>query len=305
MSPNLSVLILTANEEANLAQTLDSVCGWAKEIFIVDSFSTDQTLDIARRYGCPIYQFPFESYSRQRNRALDELPLATDWLLFLDADEWLPEDLKREITDTLAGQPAEQGFFLRRRFYWMDTWIKRGYYPVSILRLFRRGCARCEDRAVNEHIVVHGPTRSLTHDFIHQDRKPLSDWISKHNRYALQEAQELLRREAAASEKLPARFWGPPAERVRWLRERLYNRLPPLLRPCLFFFYRALLRGGFLDGPRALVYHFLQAFWYPLLIDLYFLELRRAARPSAPSARAPSLSTATLDLSHEHPVSRR
>ncbi len=280
MNSDLSVIILTYNEEANIGQALASVCGWAKRVFIVDSFSRDRTLEIASRFDCAIFQFPFENYSRQRNRALSELPIDTAWTLFLDADEWLPNDLKVEIGRVLGSEPTECGFFLRRRFYWWNTWIRRGYYPVSILRLFRSGKGRCEDREVNEHILVDGPTGSLRSDFIHEDRKPLSEWIEKHNRYAIKEAQALLRA-AGERDTLPASFSGPQAERTRWLRERLYNRLPPVIRPFLFFTYRVVLRGGVLDGWKAIAYHFLQAFWYPLLIDLHFLELSQKAGPAA------------------------
>lgn len=301
MKADVSVIILTWNEEANIAQALESIQGWARRIFIVDSFSSDRTLEIARSYGCDIYRFEFENYSRQRNRALAELPIDTEWVMFLDADEWIPEALKSEIARQLAGDPEEQGFFLRRRFYWMNTWIRRGYYPVWILRLFRRGAGYCEDRSVNEHIVVSGRAGFLNQDFIHQDRKPLSDWIEKHNRYALREARELLRSETTP-EKLSARFLGPQAERTRWLRERVYNRLPPVVRPMLFLLYRVVIRGGLLDGWPALIYHFLQAFWYPLLIDLHFLEFARSAEPHTPDARSSKLE---LELSHEYSVSRR
>jgi glycosyltransferase involved in cell wall biosynthesis len=301
MKIDLSVVILTCNEEANIAQALESVHSWARRIFIVDSFSTDRTLEIAQGYGCAFHQFPFESYSRQRNRALTDLPIDTEWVLFLDADEWVPEKLKLEIAATLERGPVEDGFFLRRRFYWMNTWIRRGYYPVWILRLFRYGAGICEDRSVNEHIVVPGQTGFLKNDFIHEDRKPVSDWIDKHNRYAIREAKELLKT-GTAPERISARFFGPQAERARWLRERLYNRLPPILRPCLFFFYRVVIRGGILDGRNALLYHFLQAFWYPLLIDIEYLELTRGRQPCSPELQS---SQAQLELSHEHPVPRR
>jgi glycosyltransferase involved in cell wall biosynthesis len=301
MKTNLSVIILTHNEEANLAQALESVHDWARQVFIVDSFSTDGTLDIARRYGCEIYQFRFESYSRQRNRALAELPIDTDWVLFLDADEWIPEALKHEIADKLATNPSEDGFFLRRRFYWMETWIRRGYYPVWILRLFRRDRGHCEDRSVNEHIVVRGRTGFLKNDFIHQDRKPVSDWIEKHNRYAIREAEELLRRKTSPR-TLHGRFLGSQAERVRWLREQLYNRVPPIIRPCLLFFYRIVIRGGLLDGWKALVYHSLQGFWFPLLIDINFLELTRIQQSRKSKPQPSSL---PLELSHEHSLYRR
>lgn len=280
MNTDLSVVILTYNEEANLTQALDSVCGWAQKVFIVDSFSTDRTLEIARDRGCEVYQFPFENYSRQRNRALSELPINTTWTLFLDADEWIPADLKNEIAEVIGKNPPESGFYLRRRFLWMKTWIRRGYYPIWILRLFRTGCARCEDRTVNEHILVDGATGYLQQDFIHEDRKTVSDWIEKHNRYAIREAQELLSQELVRESGIGGsspKWFGTQAERVRWLRDRVYNRCPALVRPFLFFLYRVIVRGGILDGKWALVYHFLQAFWYPLLIDVVFLEHKLGA----------------------------
>src|SRR5262245_19563339 len=109
----LTVVILTYNEEANIAQALDSVAGWANEILILDSLSTDRTLEIARQYGCHMAQNKFENYGRQRNFALDQLPFETEWVFFLDADEWLPDDLKREIAEVVAGNPEENGFYIK------------------------------------------------------------------------------------------------------------------------------------------------------------------------------------------------
>jgi glycosyltransferase involved in cell wall biosynthesis len=272
---NLAVIVLTYNEELNIAQALDSVAGWANEIFILDSFSTDRTLDIARPYGCHIFQHRFENYARQRNHALDELPVRSDWVLFLDADEWLPDALKQEISTTLAGAPAVHGFYLNRRLIWMGRWVRRGYYPSWILRLFRRGKGRCEDRQVNEHLIVEGPTAQLREDFMHEDRKGVTDWIAKHNGYATLEARTLLAvTHAPAYQEIDARLSGTQAQRKRWLRHRVWNRMPPLIRPFFYFFYRYIVKGGFLDGREAFIFHFLQALWFPLLIDIKYLELR-------------------------------
>lgn len=290
---DLSVIILTHNEEANLAQALNTVCGWAKRVFVVDSFSQDRTIEIARSRGCEVYQFAFENYARQRNRALHELPIDTTWTLFLDADEWMPEDLRTEIGRVIESNPEEVGFYLRRRFFWMKTWIRRGYYPTWILRLFRTGHAHCEDRSVNEHLRVDGGTGYLAHDFMHEDRKTISDWVAKHNGYAIREAHELLKGiDQSASKKVS--FFGPQAERTRWLRERIYNQCPPMVRPFLFFSYRVFLRGGLLDGKWALVYHFLQAFWYPLLIDIYFLEHKLCLAAHPPNSKKLQLNSTQL-----------
>lgn len=133
LSGTLAVIIMTYNEEANISQALDSVSGWANEIFILDSLSTDQTLNIAGKYGCHIAQNKFENYAKQRNHALDHLPITSEWVLFLDADEWVPDGLKQEISDLVVASPEENGFYLSWRLIWMGRWIKRGYYPTWIL----------------------------------------------------------------------------------------------------------------------------------------------------------------------------
>ncbi|MCX5724491.1 MAG: glycosyltransferase family 2 protein [Nitrospirae bacterium] len=276
----VALIILTYNEEANLAQALDSVAGWAHELFILDSGSTDRTREIARRYGCHIAQHQFENYAKQRNYALDHLPIRSEWILFLDADEWVPEALKEEISSLIATLPDANGFYLKRRLIWMGRWIRRGYYPSWILRLFRQGTGRCEDRAVNEHLIVEGKTGQLRHDFMHEDRKGVTDWIAKHNGYATREAQELLNaRSGPAYREIDASLFGSQAQRTRWLRYRIWNRMPPLIRPFCYFFYRYVLAGGFWDGQAAFTYHCLHALWYPMLIDLKYLELKKQHQP--------------------------
>lgn len=271
----LAVVILTYNEEANIAQALDSVAGWANEIFVLDSLSTDRTLEIARQYSCHITQNKFENYAKQRNYALDHLPIHSEWVLFLDADEWLPDVLKQEISALIATSPVENGFYIKWRLIWMGRWIRRGYYPTWILRLLRYGKGRCEDRTVNEHLIVEGKTGQLRNDFMHEDRKGVTDWIVKHNGYATREAQELFNTRVTPDyREIDARLFGTQAQRKRWLRYKVWNRLPPLIRPLFYFFYRYVLAGGFLDGKAAFVYHFLQGLWYPMLIDVKYLEMK-------------------------------
>jgi glycosyltransferase involved in cell wall biosynthesis len=163
----VTVIILTHNEEANLVHALASVSGWADETFVLDSFSTDRTREIAERYECRFVLHKFENFAKQRNYALQHLPISCEWVLFLDADEWLPTALKAEIRAMISEGPSEDGFYLNRRFVWMGRWVRRGYYPSWILRLFRHAKGRCEDRAINEQIIVDGPTGRLRNDFIH------------------------------------------------------------------------------------------------------------------------------------------
>jgi len=272
---DVAVIILTFNEAVNLPQALSSVKGWAQEIFVLDSFSTDNTCEIAHAAGCVVVQNCFVDYAKQRNYAIEQLPITASWILFLDADEWLTEELKTEITQLIASQPEENGYYIKRRMIWMGRWIKRGYYPTWILRLFRRGYGRCEDRPVNEHLVVEGKIGYLRQDFIHEDRKGIDDWIAKHNRYATREASELIGQEnQRQQQEIDVSFWGTQAERKRWLRYRVWNRMPPLIRPFFYFVYRYFVTGAFVEGQAAFVYHFLHALWYPLLIDAKYLEMR-------------------------------
>ena len=133
---------------------------------------------------------------------------------------------------SLRPSPAENGFFVNRRFMWMGRWIRRGYYPSWILRLCRHGKGRCENRAINEQLFVEGATGYLSNDLIHEDRRGIGDWIAKHNRYASREALELARTEQERrSNELDARLMGSQAERKRWIRRHVWNRLPPLVRP--------------------------------------------------------------------------
>ena len=275
---DVAVVILTRNEEENIPFVLASVEGWARECYVVDSFSTDRTCEVASGFDCTVRQHAFETYSAQRNWALDHLPFHATWILFLDADEWIPNELKEEIREVIEADPPEAGFLIKRRLIWMGRWIRRGYYPTWILRLFRRGLGRYEDRIVNEHPIVDGQVGYLKQDFIHEDRRGMDEWVDKHNRYATMEAIELTRSDSGG--RIPVEFWGSQAERKRWLRRHIYERLPLMVRPFIFFFYRYVLRGGFLDGKEALIYHFMQALWFHCLVDAKYLELKmKALRP--------------------------
>lgn len=273
----VTVVILTYNEALNLPQALESACEWAQDVFVLDSYSTDGTSAVASRYRCDLFRNRFEGFAQQRNHALDHLPFRTEWVLFLDADEIVTPDLQAEIAEVCAANRPEHGFYVKRRLMWMGRWVRHGCYPTWILRLFRRRHGRCGDRPVNEHVVLDGPAGYLTHDLVHADRKGVTDWIQKHVRYAEYEARELLRTRADRRD-VRARLFGNQVERKRWLRSQLWERLPPLVRPFIYFAYRYLVRCGFLDGRAGLVYHLLQALWYPLLIDVRYLEMTRDAR---------------------------
>jgi len=265
----ISVIILTYNEELNLENCLQSIGDWADEIFVVDSYSKDGTAQIAKRHGCKIIQHTFKNQAEQFNWALDNLKIKNEWILRLDADEKMTDDLWWEISAVLPKAPADvNGFYIKRRIYFMGRWLKHaGVYPLWLLRLFRYRKARSELKEIDEHIVLlNGKADKLKNDFIHDDKKSLSDWIQKHNLYSTREVQTILN----LTSDIPA-LGGQPA-RKRWLKEKFYYRLPLFWRAFVYFHYRYFLCLGFLDGKEGLIYHFLRIYWYRFLLDAKIYE---------------------------------
>lgn len=273
----ITAIILTYNEELNLENCLKNIIDWADEILIVDSYSTDGTARIAKRYGAKIIQHPFENQAQQFNWALDNLKIENDWILRLDADEYLTEELKNEVAEVLFNIRTSDvpninvnvrtsdvqeinGYYIKRRVYFMNHWIRYGgYYPTWIMRLFRKDKARSEQRAMDEHIILlEGKARKLKNDFIDDNKKDLSWWIQKHNDYASREANEALSGNYGQGKK------------------RFYYQLPLFCRACLYFIYRYFFQLGFLDGKEGLIFHFLQCFWYRFLVDAKIYEIKNS-----------------------------
>ena len=277
----VSALVLTFNEEANIAACLKSL-DWVSEVFVVDSFSTDATVKIAESMGARICQHAFENCAAQWNWALDNLPFASEWILVLDADERVPEALREEIATTLAS-PAQEysGFYLSFRNWFMGRWLRHGgLYPTWVMRLFKRSAGRFGRHGASEHLMLDGRAGYLKTPFEHCDNKPLSVWIQKHNRYADLEAEEYLREKLAARQEgasISARATGTQAQRKQWVKVKVWNRLPLLVRPFLFFFRNYFIKGGFLDGREGFIYHVLWSFWVRFLIDVKILDLERRA----------------------------
>lgn len=275
--PLISVVILTFDEEANLPHTLRSLDGLDCEVYIVDSGSSDRTLEIARAAGANVVSHAFESHSRQLNWALDTLPLEAPWTLRLDADERLTAELKAEISAALAAAPEDvAGYMMKRRVYFWGRWIRfGGYYPTWLTRLWRTRRGRSEDAWMDEHMLVSGGRiAKLTHDFIDENHKGLSFWIDKHNRYADRE----VRMTADAAATTESGELGGEIARRRFLKRRIYGRAPLLLRAVGYWFVRYFLMLGFLDGRAGFVFHFMQGLWYRLLIDAKLIELRMRGR---------------------------
>ena len=279
-SVRIAIILLTHNEEENITHALESVASWAHEIFVVDSFSTDGTLEIAEKFGCKVVSRPFVNQAEQFNWALDHLPVESDWILRLDADEYVVPDLQREIGEAIRVAPLEvTGFYMKRRMVFMGRWIKHGgYYPVWLLRLFRRGCARSETTEMDEHLVLlRGRSLRLENDFVDHNRKGLSAWTLKHESYAARQARVIAGRLGASDpDGVQARLSGNSVERKRWVKHNIYGRSPLFLRALLYFVYRYFFRLGVLDGKAGLIFHFLHAGWYLFYVDAKICEQRLA-----------------------------
>ncbi|MEM7583037.1 MAG: glycosyltransferase family 2 protein [Acidobacteriota bacterium] len=267
---DVAVIILTFNEKLNLPLALDSVRGWAREVFVVDSYSTDTTVDIALARadeGIQVVQHAFENYSAQWNWALTHLPITSRWTMKLDADERVTADFKAELAGCLqAAQSEPAGFDFRRKFFFVGTPLMRGGASSTYVRhLWRTGEARFEDRPVNEHVILDGPIVRMQSFIDHHSESSLNDWISKHNRYSSLEAASTLRGDLTGEVK--PRLWGSSTERRMWLK-RTHARLPG--RHLLFFLYQFIFRLGFLDGRAGFRYAFLRAaffYWIDLKVE--------------------------------------
>jgi glycosyltransferase involved in cell wall biosynthesis len=280
----LSVIVTTRNEEANVERCLQSVHGFADQIFVLDSESTDRTVEISQRYA----EVHTLAYDHGRiipwifQWGLDNLPLRNDWVLILEADQAVTPGLKEEIATLLARPDVqEDGFYIRRRQIFRGKPLRFGGYGSKVLlKLFRRSRSELDPVEQDTRVYVRGPVGRL--------RAPLEEWnlkedailfyLQKHLRYAEAFAQEELdRRRRNLPWKTTPRFFGTPDERILWLKDRYY-RMPLFVRPTLYFLYRYFFLLGILDGKTGFVFHFLQAFWFRLVVDIRLEELLRGEK---------------------------
>lgn len=273
----VSVIVLAFNEEQNIEECLQSVSSWAGEIFLVDSGSTDRTVEIARRYTSNILEHPFENYARQRNWAQDHVGASHEWILHVDADERVTPELRQSIAAFLRRPDLASldGAMFSRRTVFMGRWIKHGgHYPVYHTRLFRPEKGRCEDRLYDQHFTVQGNVARLDGDLVDILTSELDTWCVRHVRWAGAEAREHLRQAAADELQVKPNLFGTPVEQRRWLRKILFGRFPLFTRAFLYFLYRYFFRLGFLDGTEGLIFHFLQGCWFRFYVDAKIWEIQ-------------------------------
>lgn len=275
MSTPVSVVVVTYNEEENIEATLRSVAGWCHEIFVVDSGSTDRTTEIARRFTDNVLEHRYKDHASQWQWVLDNVTLACDWLLALDADNIVTEPLKRQIEAAVERDEAGiDGYYAVHTHYFRGKRV-RGLkkYWLRLVRLERTRVDETE--LVDFRFIVEGTASVLSGEIIEANRKEdaIDFWIDKHQKFASRMAvEEVLRRAGRRRWSMTPRLFGNQDERMVWFKTRWY-RAPLYLRPFLYFGYRYFLRAGFLDGRNGLVYHVLQAFWFRLLVDIRIAEI--------------------------------
>ncbi|MDA8086212.1 MAG: glycosyltransferase family 2 protein [Nitrospiraceae bacterium] len=251
---SIALLIPTLNEEKNLPFALES-CKFADDIYILDSGSTDGTREIALNFGAQFFYHAWEGYARQKNWGLQNLPIGTDWVFILDADEEITAELRKELLSISKGRDARSGnagFYVNRFFVWRGKEIRHcGYYPSWNLRFFKRGKARYEDRSVHEHMVLDGTAGYCRGEMRHEDRRGRRHLWRKHLRYAQLEAGEMFKAIGGGQANgLRPAFLGNSLERRRAVKERIWPHLPS--RWLFRFTYMYIIKRGFLDGEAGL-----------------------------------------------------
>ncbi|WP_338412927.1 glycosyltransferase family 2 protein [uncultured Sphaerotilus sp.] len=284
MPLDLTVVILTKNESIHIARALENIRGLAEDVVVVDSFSTDDTVEIAKAHGAVVLQNKFINHAKQFQWALDNAEIRGKWVMRLDADELIEPELRTELERRIPTLPDDVvGINLKRKHIFMDRWVRHGgRYPLVMLRIWRKGNGRIEDRWMDEHMVVWGGrTITMKGSFADHNLHDLNYFTTKHNGYATREAIEVLiqmRRLGPRDNALNAKSASAQAAVKRALKESVYNRLPFTVSASLYFLWRYVVQLGFLDGRSGLVYHFLQGYWYRFLVGAKLMELQNGIR---------------------------
>ncbi|MDF5383971.1 glycosyltransferase family 2 protein [Vibrio parahaemolyticus] len=278
MENKISVIILTLNEEQHIKRCIQSLLPITKNIFIIDSLSTDETVEIASSLGAKVYQNPWPgNHAKQFQWGLEHCPIETEWVMKMDADEFILPGLVDEINSKLASvSKHDSGIYIKRRVNFMGRWIKHGgYYPTWLLRIWRYKEGVMEQRWMDEHIKLKtGNTIQFDNDIVDDNKNNLTWWTEKHNHYSTKEAVDILNTIYGFKDydEIEPKLFGTQEQRKRRLKH-IYAHMPLFLRPFIYFIFRYFLKFGFLDGKQGLIWHFLQGFWYRFLVDAKIKEI--------------------------------
>ena len=282
MSLSISTIILTYNEEKHIQRCIENAQQFSEHIYLVDSYSTDNTVAIAKSLGAVVYQNTWENnYAKQFNWGLAHLPISTEWVFRLDADEYVTEPLLAEIQQEFPKiNDTVSGIVFERKMYFLDTLMTRGMLQMNMLRLFKFGHGFCEERWMDEHIVLtKGESKNFEGYFVDHNLNPLGWWIQKHNNYSIREAVDLLNLEynfiAPSTEEALQYELSLDAQSKR-NKKKKYASMPLFWRSFIYFVYRYLFKLGFLQGKEGFLWHFLQGWWYRTLVDAKIFEIEKA-----------------------------
>lgn len=274
----LTAIILTKNEELHIIRCIESLRGCASRIVVVDSFSSDRTVELAKSAGVEVYQRAFRNQADQFNWALDNCDILTAWTMRIDADEYIDKRLSSSISMHLsASSDRITGLAVTRYLTFAGRVIRHGgVSPQQQLRIWRTGCGRIENRWMDEHAILsHGEIAKLPGELIDDNKKDVSFWIEKHNRYAIREMIDFLNTEHRFFQEDVSLATTGEAKAKRFKKQSLYNRAPLLYRALALFLYRYIFRLGFLDGSEGLSFNLFQTLWYRYLVDLKIIEARK------------------------------
>jgi glycosyltransferase involved in cell wall biosynthesis len=274
-----SFIILAYNEELHLPRLLQSIADLNAPIFIVDSGSTDATLKIGEAFGSTILHNAFENHPKQWDFALRNCPVQTPWVICLDADQVLTPELKQKLISFNDAAYAEvNGIYFNRKNFFKGRWVKHGgYFPFYLLKMFRYGIGYSDlSERMDHRFVVPGKTEIWKNGHLLEENlkeNNISFWIEKHNRYSdLVAQQEVERMQTLARQTEQPHFWGSPNQRKAWYKN-IWFKLPRYVRPALYFTQRIIFQLGILDGRTGIIFHFLQGFWFRLIVDIKIDEL--------------------------------
>ena len=278
---NITTIILTFNEEKHIERCIKNAQRFSNQIFLVDSFSTDRTKEIAESMGAVVYQNKWENnHARQFNWGLDNLPVTNEWIFRLDADEYLSDALIDELHVKFHTVPAGvSGIIFERKMYFLNRLINKGMLKMNILRLFRYKKGVCEDRWMDEHIVLTEGTAIMYENyFVDHNFNSLGWWIQKHNGYSIREAIELLDLEYdIVTKSETAKEFEMTADALeKRNKKKKYAKMKLFWRSFIYFVYRYIFKFGFTEGKEGFLWHFMQGWWYRTLVDAKIYEIKKA-----------------------------
>lgn len=276
----VTVIILSFNEELHIRRCLERITPVVERVVVIDSFSTDRTVEIARELGAEVYQNVWKNYAAQFQWGVDRAAITTEWTMRLDSDEYLEPGLIAEIRDKLPGFPAEiTACALRLKVIFRGKFIRwGGYHSTLLTRIWRTDAGQIEQRWMDEHIVISRGQRVRVAggDLVDENLKDIGWWIDKHNGYTTRQMIDFINLEHPLF-PMDQRLQVDTNSHAKWkrfLRNIVFARTPLYLRSVLYFFQRYFLRLGFLDGRRGFLFHFMQGFWNFMLIDAKVDEAR-------------------------------